>query len=240
MKGLEILQGVGLSLPRLLFALGTMRSGAQIIEQLQAIHRRLSACRACPQMMGPVVHGPAIASRMLLVGQAPGPREGSLGRPFAWTAGKTLFRWLEDATGLNEAEVRTRIYFAAVARCFPGKAKGGGDRRPDPTEIERCGRFLAEEVEALRPTLVIPVGTLAIEQILGVKVPLAETVGTVRRARYHGLELDVLPLPHPSGASTWHRAEPGKTLLKKALGLLSLRPELHRSGSPSTRRSSGS
>lgn len=210
-----------------------MRVKAKILEQgnariaaLEAIHRRLQACRACPKMIGPVVHGPAVDSRVLLVGQAPGPREGSFGRPFAWTAGKTLFRWFEEALGLDEAHIRQRIYFAAVARCFPGKAKSGGDRRPDPEEIARCGTFLVDEVRALRPSLVIPVGSMAIEQVLGVSGPLAQTVGTVRRTRYHGAEVDVIPLPHPSGASTWHRTEPGKTLLREALALLRARPEL--------------
>ena len=203
-----------------------MKNLEQVKVQLEAIHRQLIACRACPQMIGPVVHGPPVASKVLLVGQAPGPHEGSLGRPFAWTAGKTLFRWFDEALGIDEAQVRARIYFAAVARCFPGKAKNGGDRRPDPEEISRCGRFLSEEVAVLQPTLVIPVGAMAIEQVLGVKGPLVETVGTVRRARYQGVELDVICLPHPSGASTWHRTEPGASLLKQALGRLRERPEL--------------
>lgn len=168
-------------------------------------------------MIGPVVHGPAIATRVLLIGQAPGPHEGKLGRPFAWTAGKTLFRWLEEATGADEATVRTCVYFAAVARCFPGKAKGGGDRRPDPGEIERCGTYLEREVALLEPELVLTVGTLAIEQVLGKKQKLDEIVGRVERARYHGREVDVIALPHPSGASTWFKMEPGKSLLAKAL-----------------------
>jgi uracil-DNA glycosylase len=171
-------------------------------------------------MIGPVVHGPPIASRVLLIGQAPGPREGSFGRPFAWTAGKTLFRWFEEATGADEARVRGGIYFAAVARCFPGKAKGGGDRPPSPEEIARCRPFLEREVDALVPTLVIPVGALAISEVLGKKQPLAAVVGTSLRAEYHGAEVDVVALPHPSGASTWHRTEPGKTLLARALRLL--------------------
>ncbi len=168
-------------------------------------------------MIGPVVHGPAIATRVLLIGQAPGPHEGKLGRPFAWTAGKTLFRWLEEATGADEATVRNCVYFAAVARCFPGKAKGGGDRRPDPGEIERCGTYLEREVALLEPELVLAVGTLAIEQVLGKKQKLDEIVGRVVRARYHGREVDVIALPHPSGASTWFKMEPGKSLLARAL-----------------------
>ncbi len=168
-------------------------------------------------MIGPVVHGPPVLSRVLLIGQAPGPREGSFGKPFAWTAGRTLFRWLHEATGASEETVRERIYFAAVARCFPGKAKGGGDRRPDPAEIERCRPFLEREVAILEPEVVIPVGTLAITEVLGHKGPLAEIVGKKIRARYHGVDVDVVALPHPSGASTWHRTEPGKTLLGRAL-----------------------
>jgi len=179
-------------------------------------------------MIGPVVHGPPVPSSILLVGQAPGPREGSFGRPFAWTAGRTLFRWFEEATAANEEKVRAGIYFAAVARCFPGKAKGGGDRKPDPGEIVRCMTYLEREVAILRPKLVVPVGTLAIEQVLGHKGPLAEVVGKAVRARYHGHETDVIALPHPSGASTWHRMEPGKTLLGRAMRLLAGHAEIKR------------
>jgi uracil-DNA glycosylase len=199
---------------------------AATLRKLRVLHADLDACRACSRMIGPVVHGPAIATRVLLVGQAPGPREGSFGRPFAWTAGRTLFRWFEESMGLPEDAFRARIYMAAVARCFPGKAPGGGDRRPDPGEIEACGRFLAREVAILRPDLVIPVGTLAIEQVLGRKGPLTDFVGERLRATWHGRDMDIVALPHPSGASTWHRMEPGKTLLASALGLLAAHPAM--------------
>jgi uracil-DNA glycosylase len=183
-------------------------------------------------MVGPVVHGPPLMSRILLIGQAPGPHEGSLGRPFAWTAGKTLFRWMERALGASEEAWRSRVYMSAVARCFPGKAKGGGDRKPDPEEISRCRTHLAREVEILSPGLILPVGTLAIEQVLGHKGPLAEVVGVMLRTRYHGVLADVICLPHPSGASSWHKTEPGITLLAKALDLLAAHPEVERAFGP--------
>lgn len=198
------------------------------IAKLRRLHAELDACRACPKMIGPVVHGPAVRSRVILVGQAPGPREGSFGRPFAWTAGRTLFRWFEEALGVDEATFRDRVYMAAVARCFPGKASGGGDRRPDAVEIEACKTWLAGEAAILRPELVIAVGTLAIEQVLGGKAPLAQIVGTSRAARWHGVDVDVVPLPHPSGASPWHKMEPGKTLLGKALRHLARHPAMRR------------
>ncbi len=188
------------------------------------MHRELDGCRACPGMIGPVVHGPAVASPILLIGQAPGPREGSFGKPFAWTAGKTMFRWFEEALGVDEERFRERVYMAAVARCFPGKAKGGGDRKPDADEIARCRPFLAREVDILRPRLVLAVGTLAIEQVTGSKKPLVEIVGRTQRTRYHGHPTDVIALPHPSGASSWHKMQPGKALLARALGLVAEHP----------------
>lgn len=179
-------------------------------------------------MIGPVVHGPPILTRIFLLGQAPGPHEGKIGRPFAWTAGKTLFKWFETRLGVPEELFRKRIYMSAVARCFPGKAKGGGDRKPDETEIANCREWVAGEVAILRPALILPVGGLAIEQVLGHKGRLAEVVGRPLRASWLGRETDVICLPHPSGASTWHRTQPGIELLERALQLVGEHPEWER------------
>lgn len=198
-----------------------------LLPQLADVQRRLAACKRCPAMIGPVVQGRPISSRLYLVGQAPGPHEGELGRPFAWTAGKTLFRWFATL-GVDEETFRSRAFMAAVARCFPGKAKGGGDRRPDPAEIAACRRFLEEEVRLLQPKLVIPVGGLAIDQVLGRKAPLAEVVGEVLEAEIAGVKCEAICLPHPSGASTWFKVEPGASLLKRALARLGKHPEWKR------------
>jgi uracil-DNA glycosylase len=190
------------------------------------VHREIAAFR--PRGFGPPVHGPAVDSRIFLLGQAPGPHEARLGRPFAWTAGKTLFRWLGTATGADEETLRARIYIAAVVRCFPGKTRGGGDRVPSADECALWRDFVRREVEILRPTLVLPVGRLAIQEVLGHTEPIAAVVGRALRARFHGLEVDVIPLPHPSGASTWFKMEPGRTLLAKALDLVAAHPEVAR------------
>ncbi len=152
----------------------------------------------------------------MLIGQAPGPREPVLQRPFAHTAGKTLFRWFEEFCGMNEATVRSQIYFAAVCRCFPGKTSAGGDRVPAPDEIRNCSSWMDEEIEILKPRLVIPVGRLAIAQFID-----CERLEKVIGRRFHVLRarstFDLIPLPHPSGASPWHKISPGKELLEKAL-----------------------
>jgi uracil-DNA glycosylase len=196
------------------------------VAALRGVHRDIAAFR--PRGFGPPVHGAPVASRIFLLGQAPGPHEARLGRPFAWTAGKTLFRWLERATGAPEEAVRERIYLAAVVRCFPGKTRGGGDRVPSADECALWRDFVRREVEILRPLLVLPVGRLAIQEVLSHTEPIAAVVGRSLRATFHGLEVDVIPLPHPSGASTWFKMEPGRTLLERALELVAAHPEVRR------------
>jgi uracil-DNA glycosylase len=203
-----------------------MPSVAQIEKHLAA----LAACRRCPRMFKPVVIGRPSPSRVLLVGQAPGDKEPILGRPFAWTAGKTLFKWFNGALGWTEDEMRNRIYFAAVCRCFPGKRPEGGDRVPAPDEIANCSEWLQREFALLSPELVLPVGKLAIGQFLGER-PLIETIGKKFTISYRGHVADCVPLPHPSGASPWHRMEPGKTLLSRALALIARHPAV-RAGQP--------
>jgi uracil-DNA glycosylase len=171
---------------------------------LRAIHRDIRALRP-PGLVGSPVHGPPVPSRIFLLGQAPGPHEARFGRPFAWTAGKTLFGWFRRAFGASEEEFRRKVYLAAVVRAFPGKTRGGGDRVPSPGEIALSRGFIEREIEVLRPRLIVPVGRLAIEQVLGRKIPLDRAVGRKRRLRYHGVDSDVVCLPHPSGASTWFK-----------------------------------
>ncbi|MCI0507455.1 MAG: uracil-DNA glycosylase family protein [Gammaproteobacteria bacterium] len=166
-------------------------------------------------MHRPVVVGNPVVSPVMLIGQAPGHKEIEIHKPFAWTAGKTLFKWFAQ-TGLDEERFRQRVYMAAVCRCFPGKNPKGGDRVPSGEEVANCSTWLQSELKLLQPGLLIPVGKLAIARFMPV-----DKLDTVIGKKYHlqleGFKTDVIPLPHPSGASTWHRMEPGKTLLTKAL-----------------------
>jgi len=192
--------------------------------QLDALVTRLRACTVCPKMHRPAVSGGAVWSRVISVGQAPGTKEPVLGRPFAWTAGKTLFGWFQRACGMTEAEFRAAIYMAAVCRCFPGKNAAGGDRVPDGQEIVNCSNWLEAEIALLRPALVLPIGKLAIQQFVAFD-KLTDVIGKQLPVTYHGHTFDIVPLPHPSGASPWHRMEPGKTLLDQALRLIVRHPE---------------
>ena len=186
---------------------------------------RLVQCRRCPRMLPPPISGGATVSKVMLIGQAPGVREPVLKRPFAHTAGKTLFRWFEECCGMDEKMMRSRIYFAAVCRCFPGKASGGTDRVPNPQEIQNCSSWMKDEFEILRPRLVIPVGRLAIAQFVGFE-KLDSVIGRKFVIERSDFSFDLIPLPHPSGASPWHKISPGRELLHKAMRKIARHPAI--------------
>lgn len=187
----------------------------------------LSACRACgvSEMAGaavlPIV-SLARRPRIMLVGQAPGKTEITAQRPFAGRAGRTLFRWLERA-GIDETTARERIYIAAITRCYPGPSPSGrGDRVPTPREQATCAPWLDAELSIIRPAVVVPVGRLAITRFVGAR-SLDELIGEEHVIRHAGGESVAIPLPHPSGASSWIH-EPGHSaLLDRALARLQFR-----------------
>jgi uracil-DNA glycosylase len=168
----------------------------RVLDEHVALLRR---CRRCPRMVPPPVSGGPVLSKVMLIGQAPGVKEPVLARPFAWTAGRTLFGWFNEFCGMAEAEVRARIYFAAVCRCFPGKTAAGGDRVPAPDEIRNCSSWMNDEMAILRPQLVIAVGKLAISQFMAIG-KLDQVIGACSRcdasdARLTSFLCRILPAP---------------------------------------------
>jgi uracil-DNA glycosylase len=176
----------------------------------------------------PVSGGP-VMSDVIVIGQAPGPREPVLGRPFAYTAGQTLFRWFQQFCGIDEADLRSAVYFAAVCRCFPGKSSSGTDRVPAPEEIRNCSSWMNQEINILKPRLVIPVGRVAISQFIKF-TKLEAVIGRRYRVRRGGHSFDLVPLPHPSGASPWHKVAPGKQLLNRAMDKIARHPAVKNLG----------
>ena len=188
----------------------------------------LAACRLCghPESVVPIVSN-AVRPRVMLVGQAPGKVEAAGGKPFAGRAGKTLFRWLA-AAGIDEETARGRIYIAAVTRCYPGPSPSGrGDRVPSPKEQETCGVWLESELRIVRPVLLIPVGRLAISRFLP-NAPLDQLIGKAHDVTHAGGRSLAIPLPHPSGASSWIHEGDHPRLLARALEMIG--QELERIG----------
>jgi uracil-DNA glycosylase len=166
---------------------------------LASLQRDQRVCRACVEAGHPLESWPVIAplagQRAYLYGQAPGEIEGVERRPWRGRAGRTLRRWLD----LDEDAFYATFYCASVTRCYPGKAPSGrGDRTPSPEERRLCEFWRDHEVALLRPELIVTVGGLAARQVLGATA-ITEIVG--RRFELDGVP--VVPLPHPSGASSW-------------------------------------
>lgn len=205
-------------------------------DELLSHCRALADCRSCGHRAGitPIV-SLAVSPKVMLVGQAPGQVEAGGGRPFAGRAGKTLFKWLEQA-GIDEPTARRRIYIAAITRCYPGPHRSGrGDRVPSNREQEACAVWLDAELRIIRPKLLIPVGKLAITRFLPAK-PLDELIGRAHEVEHAGGRTVAIPLPHPSGASSWIHQGANPKLLDRALRLIG--SELARLGVVSSARRS--
>jgi uracil-DNA glycosylase len=184
---------------------------------LTSLQRDLSACRACVEAGYPLESWPVrnvhSGQRAYMFGQAPGIVEGEERRPWRGRAGKTLRRWLQ----LEEDEFYATFYCASVTRCYPGRAASGrGDRTPTPPEQELCSFWRTWELDILRPELIVPVGGLAIKRLLGISGTLASCIG----CRYEVDGAVVVPLPHPSGASSWLNLPANRRLTARAAALV--------------------
>jgi uracil-DNA glycosylase family 4 len=163
---------------------------------LQSLQRDNAACRACAEAgfrieSLPVVEGRR-DQRAYILGQAPGLQEAAEQRPWRGRAGRTLRRWLD----MDEPEFYETFYCAAITRCYPGRAPGGGDRTPTRREQELCAFWREWELRMLQPRLILAVGGLAIRWLLGERS--LDCIG-----RRYEAEATVIPLPHPSGTSRW-------------------------------------
>jgi uracil-DNA glycosylase family 4 len=147
-----------------------------------------------------------------ILGQAPGVIEGEQGRPWRGRAGQTLRRWL----GLDEDEFYATFYCASVTRCYPGRAAaGGGDRTPTAREQDLCSFWREWELRLLGPRLIVPVGGLAIRQLLGLS-SLDASVGQ----RFDHSQAVAVPLPHPSGVSRWMNKPENQRRVERAVALI--------------------
>ena len=139
---------------------------------------------------------------------------------FAGDAGCRLWEWIMDA-GFTEQQIRTQFYKTAVTKCFPGKNKSGGDRKPTKKEIQLCSPFLKEQIRLVNPSVLIPIGKVAINWFFpnkGLREAVGEKIPWTDDDRQ---EYTVLSLPHPSNASVWWKLKQNQPLLKQAKRLLS-------------------
>jgi uracil-DNA glycosylase len=189
---------------------------AEASSTLAAWRAELAGCRLCADVFPPPISDVRPTHRALIIGQAPGIHEPRLQRPFAADAGKRLRRWFAPYGLEDEERFRATFAMTAVTKCYPGRDAGGrGDRRPTTVQLANCAPWTAAALRLLDPPLVIPVGGLAIDRLLGPS-RLVDVIGQ----RFEQDGRTWVPLPHPSGASAWLNAPANRVLVERAIALI--------------------
>lgn len=218
------------------------------MDALAQLHTQIRACRLCLEAGHTIAPGPVFSgrtgARVMLIGQAPGPTEAQVKRPFNAGSGRRLFTWLQQA-GWQEDNFRNSAYMSAVTKCYPGRSNTGkGDRVPSPAEQQLCRPFLEQEIRLVNPRLLLLVGGLAIKLLYPASAKLSDLVGTaayfppetlIDPLNFNLADAEihqafdpakpmhgrwVVPLPHPSGASLWPNRPENQALIAQALRLL--------------------
>ena len=156
-------------------------------EALQAIRDEIGDCQRCPlaPTRNKLVFGDGDPNaRLMFVGEGPGADEDAQGLPFVGRGGQLLNNMI-SAMGLTRAEV----YIANIVKCRPPK-----NRTPEPIEANTCKPFLFQQIEAVRPDVIVALGSTAATYLLGVKSPLSALRGRI----HHALGTRLVVTYHPA------------------------------------------
>lgn len=133
--------------------------------------------------------------------------------------GTYLHRWLRGI-GFTDEEILNSCHFYALMDEFPGATKGG-HLAPTKQQIEHHRPVLIKTLQSIQPEIIVPVGKLAISEVLQKKATLDEVTGTSLQLNpFNALEKPILCIPfsHPSGRSAWNHTH--KEKVTQALKLL--------------------
>lgn len=136
-----------------------------------------SACTACVlhQSRQQAVLGVGDEkAEWLFVGEGPGAEEDERGEPFVGQAGKLLDNMLA-AIALKRGR---NVYIANVVKCRPP-----ANRTPEPAEAQACEPYLARQIELMRPRLIVALGKVAAQNLLGLEATLASLRGRIHQYR---------------------------------------------------------
>jgi len=154
---------------------------------LKGIREELGDCKRCKLSQGrtQIVFGDGSPrAALMFIGEGPGEEEDLQGLPFVGAAGQLLNRLL-DKMGLRREEV----YIANVVKSRPP-----GNRNPEPDEIEACLPFLKMQIAAIRPRVIVTLGKIATQALLGIQAPITQIRGQWQKYD----KIKVMPTFHPS------------------------------------------
>ena len=147
---------------------------------LAPLRERVCTCTKCPHLVSTrtqTVFGVGNPDAdLMFVGEAPGADEDARGEPFVGRAGQLLTRIIETM-GLR----RDDVYIANVLKCRPDMPAGSfGNRAPTPMEMQTCRPYLVEQINIIQPRVIVALGAVAVEGLLGVRSSMREL-----RGRWH-------------------------------------------------------
>jgi DNA polymerase len=159
-----------------------------------ALRERALACVKCPHLASSrknVAFGVgSIDAQLMFVGEAPGADEDEQGEPFVGKAGQLLTKIIQ-ATGLSRADV----YIANILKCRPDTpGQTAGNRKPTSDEMATCIPYLHEQIDLIRPKVIVALGATAVEGLLGKTLGITKLRGTWKT--YRGTPL--MPTYHPA------------------------------------------
>jgi uracil-DNA glycosylase family 4 len=160
--------------------------------RMEKVRERALPCVKCPHLAASrtqVVFGVgSLEAELMFVGEAPGEDEDRQGEPFVGKAGQLLTKIIA-AMGFD----RDLVYIANVLKCRPNMPSGeSGNRRPTPLEMKTCLPYLVEQIAIIQPRVLVALGAVAMEGLLGEVRPMRDLrgqwhdfQGTPLMATYH-------------------------------------------------------
>ena len=164
-----------------------LKSSQNKPELLTAIRQRVRACTKCEHLAHSrtqTVFGVGNPDAdLMFIGEAPGSDEDQQGEPFVGRAGQLLTKIIQ---AMNFA--REDVYIANILKCRPDTPPGSfGNRPPTPTEMQTCRPYLVEQINIIQPSVLVALGAVAVEGLLGMRGTMRELRG--RWHTYNGIPL---------------------------------------------------
>jgi uracil-DNA glycosylase family 4 len=164
-----------------------LQSSQNKADLLTAIRERVRACTKCEHLAcsrTQTVFGVGNPDAdLMFIGEAPGVDEDQQGEPFVGRAGQLLTRIIK---AMNFA--REDVYIANILKCRPDTPPSAfGNRPPTPKEMQTCRPFLMEQIEVIQPSVLVALGAVAVEGLLGTRGAMRELRG--RWHTYNGIPL---------------------------------------------------
>ena len=146
-------------------------------ERLATVQERVRPCTKCPNLASSrtqTVFGVGNPDAdIMFIGEAPGADEDAQGEPFVGRAGQLLTKIIK-AMGF----AREEVYIANVLKCRPDVPAGSfGNRPPTPREMQTCRPYLMEQIDIIKPKVIVALGAVAVEGLLGTRAPIRDLRG---------------------------------------------------------------